>query len=112
MWISDLREQLRARQPGVAFKLKPPDRKTLCRWIRNAWEDTASSTIIAGFRKCGLIERRKEGDEEEPTQRTVSEDADDVVNAVLHEGLLDQEVGEFSLDDDFDDVFRGVALSN
>lgn len=50
MWISDLREQLRARQPGVAFKLKPPDRKTLCRWIHNAWEDTASSTIIAGFR--------------------------------------------------------------
>ncbi|GMF39598.1 unnamed protein product [Phytophthora lilii] len=97
----------------VAFKIKAPDRTELCKWIFSRWSAVATSTIAAGFRKCGLIERGcGENEETEAETAPVQENADDIVHEMLEAGALDMEVGEFSLDDDFDDMFRSVADIN
>jgi hypothetical protein len=105
-WIGDLREQLRARTPNQAFKLVPPCRRRLCSWICAAWSDIAASIIIAGFMKCGLL-----GDaaEEFPEEQVEVQDAGDVVGEVIRAGLIDEAVGQFSLEDDFDEVFHAVV---
>ncbi|GMF17768.1 unnamed protein product [Phytophthora lilii] len=85
----------------------------VCKWIFSTWSAVATSTIAAGFRKCGLVERGcGENDKTEAETALVQEDADDIVHEMLEAGALDMEVGEFSLDDDFDDMFRSVADIN
>ncbi|GMF13486.1 unnamed protein product [Phytophthora lilii] len=111
--IESLLEQLRVRNPEVAFKLKALDRTELCKWIFSTWSAVATSTIAAGFRKYGLIERGcGENEETEAETAPVQENADDIVHEMLEAGALDMQVGEFSLDDDFDDMFRSVADMN
>ncbi|KAF0731838.1 hypothetical protein AaE_009249 [Aphanomyces astaci] len=39
------------------FKLTPPDRYDLVEWVNTAWECLPKTTIVNGFRKCGIIER-------------------------------------------------------
>ncbi|KAE8905439.1 hypothetical protein PF003_g10766 [Phytophthora fragariae] len=36
MWIAHLREELAAHATGDAFKLKAPDRRSICNWISDA----------------------------------------------------------------------------
>ncbi|GMF28964.1 unnamed protein product [Phytophthora lilii] len=111
-WIRHLREQLRARQPGVTFKLKAPDRKLLISWIHDTWSAVHASTISAGFKKCGFIERLDANDEDASTPAATNEmleNAGDIVDEVLSAGCLDKSVGAFSVDDDFDDMFRAVC---
>ncbi|KAF0730410.1 hypothetical protein Ae201684P_021825 [Aphanomyces euteiches] len=37
-------------------RLEQPDRFEIVEWINTAWEDLSMSTIVNGFRKCGLID--------------------------------------------------------
>ncbi|KAE8957018.1 hypothetical protein PR003_g31463 [Phytophthora rubi] len=111
-WVRNLREQLRARRPGTPFKLKAPDRALLCSWIYATWSDVAASTISGGFRKCGFIKRLDERERVSHPATEVQERTDDIVDEVLSAGQQDTEVGSFTLDDDFDVLFRDVAEIN
>lgn len=106
-WIQNLREQLAARVPGLPFKLKPPDHALLCEWVAAAWRCVSASTIRAGFHHCGLVQR---DEDVSYTYEQVEAQADD--QAMLHSNLIDTSVQQFSLEDDFDALFRAMAQVN
>ncbi|KAG1699221.1 hypothetical protein DVH05_014138 [Phytophthora capsici] len=108
-WIEDLREQLVARVPGQSFKLEPPDRRQLCSWVNFAWGNISPTTITGGFKKCGFLSTNDNDAEEEHVQ---AEDASDIVAKATRTGLLDELIGEFTLDDDFDDMLEDIACLN
>ncbi|OWZ10337.1 DNA binding protein [Phytophthora megakarya] len=112
MWIQYLREKLRARKPGDAFKLKAPSRGMLCEWIHSTWSDVEASTIVSGFRKCGFVERDVGPETINETSAEQEDFADDIIEEVIEAGWIDQEVGSFTLDDDFDEIFRSVVEHN
>ncbi|GMF37183.1 unnamed protein product [Phytophthora lilii] len=104
-------------QPADATWNGPLKVRLKNKWIKSLREQLRvlvwRPTIAAGFRKCGLIERGcGENEETEAETAPVQENADDIVHEMLEAGALDMEVGEFSLDDDFDDMFRSVADIN
>ncbi|KAE8973990.1 hypothetical protein PR001_g26148 [Phytophthora rubi] len=110
-WIRCLQEQLAARVPGVPFKLKPPDRALLCQWVWAAWRDVSASTIRAGFRQCGLVQH-DEDVSDVPEQVEALNADEDVFQAMLHSDLIDTTVEPFTLEDDFDDLFRAIARAD
>ncbi|KAE9320133.1 hypothetical protein PR003_g17801 [Phytophthora rubi] len=110
-WIRCLQEQLAARVPGVPFKLKPPDRALLCQWVWAAWRDVSASTIRAGFRQRGLVQR-DEDVSDVPEQVEALNADEDVFQAMLHSDLIDTTVEPFTLEDDFDDLFRAIARAD
>ncbi|GMF29439.1 unnamed protein product [Phytophthora lilii] len=94
------------------FKLNAPDRKLLISWIHDTWSAVHASTISAGFKKCGFIERLDANDEDASTTTATNEmleNAGDIVDEVLSAGCLDKSAGAFSVDDDFDDMFELYA---
>ncbi|POM71197.1 Hypothetical protein PHPALM_12262 [Phytophthora palmivora] len=107
LWIHDLRVQLQARTPDIPFKLQPPDRKHLCSWINDAWNKTTVETVVSGFKKCNLLH----GSSGEQVGEVVQvEDAADIVEEAKRSKQTDEVLGEFSLDEDFDDAFRALTL--
>ncbi|KAG1690904.1 hypothetical protein DVH05_027363 [Phytophthora capsici] len=54
-WLKDLQEKLeRPQEEGAKFKLAPPGRSGMCRWIRSSWDGLSAQTIANGYRKCDL----------------------------------------------------------
>ncbi|KAE8987282.1 hypothetical protein PR001_g22369 [Phytophthora rubi] len=51
-WVTNLRDQLRAHTIGKKFELKAPDRGTIARWIRSAWDGLSAATIANGYKKA------------------------------------------------------------
>ncbi|POM71612.1 Hypothetical protein PHPALM_11792 [Phytophthora palmivora] len=101
------------RTPNAAtWGLKAPDCPELCAWINITWGDVSPATICAGFKKCGLVEQCKENEEITEHTTELYENADDNAEEVLRAGLLEKEIGGYSLDADFDDMFRAVTETN
>ncbi|KAH9117052.1 hypothetical protein AeMF1_009067 [Aphanomyces euteiches] len=73
MWIRNIRRQVKVnRTQNVAFKLQPPKRPTLIRWITDAWSSLSDSTIKNGFAKCKILQGRE--NEVEPLDPVVTVD--------------------------------------
>ncbi|KAH9123381.1 hypothetical protein AeMF1_005612 [Aphanomyces euteiches] len=61
-WVEYLRDQVNNKGDSP-FRLERPDRFEIVEWINTAWEDLSMSTIVNGFRKCGLIDVTYASDE-------------------------------------------------
>ncbi|RLO01447.1 hypothetical protein DYB28_006087 [Aphanomyces astaci] len=81
LWIDLIRRQVRHhKHQATTFKLVPPSRATIVRWITQVWDDLPRSTILNGFGKCKLIQPVTQSDEIEAA--SVDED----MLAQLHVG--------------------------
>jgi len=55
LWQEDMQAQLnKPRAEGEKFKLEPPGRSKMCRWVRSGWEGLSADTIANGYKKCSL----------------------------------------------------------
>ncbi|CAK4198096.1 unnamed protein product [Aphanomyces euteiches] len=61
-WVEYLRDQVNNKGDSP-FRIERPDRFEIVEWINTAWEDLSMSTIVNGFRKCGLIDVTYASDE-------------------------------------------------
>ncbi|KAH8032074.1 hypothetical protein HPB51_022914 [Rhipicephalus microplus] len=71
----------------------------VAKWVSDAWESISAKTIVAGFRKAGLIPCAADGDEE--SDSSGSEDDSDVP------AVLQPEVGALFVSDSEEDDFDG-----
>ncbi|EGZ14102.1 hypothetical protein PHYSODRAFT_410230, partial [Phytophthora sojae] len=55
LWLDDMQAQLNQPRPeGEKFKLEPPGRAGMCRWVRRSWDGLSTDTIANGYKKCSL----------------------------------------------------------
>ncbi|KAH8038432.1 hypothetical protein HPB51_001547 [Rhipicephalus microplus] len=71
----------------------------VAKWVSDAWESISAKTIVAGFRKAGLIPCVADGDVEESDSSESEDDSD--VPAVLQTEVSALFVSD-SEEDDFD----------
>ncbi|KAH8029733.1 hypothetical protein HPB51_003568 [Rhipicephalus microplus] len=74
----------------------------MAKWVSDAWESISAKTIVAGFRKAGLIPCAADGDVEE-SDSSESEDDSDVP------AVLQPEVAALFVSDSEEDDFDGVT---
>lgn len=56
--IQSLRHQLRAHESSrleEPFRMNPPNRGNMIKWTCSAWDSLSSTTIVAGFKRCGYV---------------------------------------------------------
>ncbi|KAH9123607.1 hypothetical protein LEN26_009899 [Aphanomyces euteiches] len=85
-WIDMIRHQIqvsKARQ--VPFKLEPPSRSTIVRWIKNSWSILPSRTILNGFAKCKLVEAV-----EHPPNDIPCAIEDDLLSELMNSSSIDE----------------------
>jgi hypothetical protein len=78
----------------------------VCKWVQTAWDKVKATTIINGFRKCGICP-------EISSQESSSEDESDVSDdeSVSNEQLA-RAMDLFAEDSDYDESFDGFAESD
>lgn len=55
-WLDNLQSQVKQhRQKDGAFRLAPPKRSTISRWIADSWNQLNATIIINGYKKAGIL---------------------------------------------------------
>lgn len=54
-WVRDLRNQLSHHKPAAPFKLSPPTRTVICKWVLDAWMSLSPNTIESGFKRAKIM---------------------------------------------------------
>lgn len=92
-WLTYVREQVREVQGRQ--NIKPPSRRDVINWLKEAWQGLSESTIKGGFRQIHVPEDTRPWD-----RCDLSEDTDSLVQSLQSLRLLDEDVGEIGSDDD------------
>ncbi|KAF4038760.1 hypothetical protein GN244_ATG09095 [Phytophthora infestans] len=83
----------------IPFRMEPPNRRVIAKWIAQGWEMLTPSAISNGFKKCGYpyVDSRQ--------MATAVEDdnfANDVIAELHNLHIVDESYGDIDSDADFD----------
>lgn len=98
-WASFIRTQLppTSTAPGVPIKLNPPTKREIAGWLKSAWDDVSTVTVVEGFRRARWHDTR------EPISVCDADDLTDLTDTITElaaRKLLDSDVGEVRADDE------------
>lgn len=88
-WLDNLQSQVaQHRQEDGAFRLAPPKRPTISRWIADSWNQLSAMTIANGYKKAGIL----------PSEECVA--AESLISSLEELHVIEGSV--ISCDDEFD----------